>query len=39
MKDGKYLENNYIVFFIGFVLVDDLEIVVYVVVDNLKGVI
>ena len=38
MKDGKYLENNYIVSFIGFAPADDPEIVVYVAVDNPKGV-
>lgn len=37
MKDGKYLENNYIVSFIGFAPADDPEIVVYVAVDNPKG--
>ncbi len=38
-KDGRYLENNYIVSFIGFAPSDDPEIVVYVAVDNPKGVI
>ena len=38
VKDGKYLENNYIVSFIGFAPADDPEIVVYVAVDNPKGV-
>ena len=37
MKDGKYLENNYIVSFIGFAPADDPEIVVYVAVDNQRG--
>lgn len=35
-KDGKYLENNHIVSFIGFAPADDPEIVVYVAVDNPK---
>ncbi len=36
-KDGRYLENNHIVSFIGFAPADDPEIVVYVGVDNPKG--
>lgn len=36
-KDGKYLENNHIVSFIGFAPADDPELVVYVAVDNPKG--
>jgi stage V sporulation protein D (sporulation-specific penicillin-binding protein) len=36
-KNGKYLENNYIVSFIGFAPADDPQIVVYVAVDNPKG--
>ena len=39
MKDGKYLENNYIVSFIGVAPADDPQIVVYVAVDNPKGII
>ncbi|MGJ9381313.1 stage V sporulation protein D [Salipaludibacillus sp. CF4.18] len=35
-KDGKYLENNHIVSFIGFAPADDPEIVVYVAIDNPK---
>ncbi|WP_059104704.1 stage V sporulation protein D [Shouchella shacheensis] len=35
-KDGKYLENNHIVSFIGMAPADDPEIVVYVAVDNPK---
>ncbi|UII57314.1 stage V sporulation protein D [Cytobacillus spongiae] len=37
VKDGKYMENNYIVSFIGFAPADDPELVVYVAVDNPKG--
>lgn len=33
-KDGRYLENNHIVSFIGFAPADDPQIVVYVAVDN-----
>lgn len=36
-KDGKYLENNHVVSFIGFAPADDPEIVVYTAVDNPKG--
>ncbi|WP_313798767.1 stage V sporulation protein D [Cytobacillus sp.] len=36
-KDGRYLENNHIVSFIGFAPADDPELVVYVAVDNPKG--
>ncbi|MFC2950200.1 stage V sporulation protein D [Virgibacillus sediminis] len=34
--DGRYMENNYIVSFIGFAPADDPEIVVYLAVDNPK---
>ncbi|MER2058831.1 MAG: stage V sporulation protein D [Niallia sp.] len=34
---GRYLENNYILSFIGFAPADDPELVVYVAVDNPKG--
>lgn len=37
VKDGRYMENNYIVSFIGFAPADDPQIVVYVAVDNPKG--
>lgn len=37
VKDGKYLENNHIVSFIGFAPADDPSLVVYVAVDNPKG--
>ncbi|MFA1818663.1 stage V sporulation protein D [Virgibacillus oceani] len=36
-KDGRYMENNYILSFIGFAPADDPEIVVYVAVDNPKN--
>ena len=38
VKDGKYLDGNYILSFIGFMPADDPEIIVYVAVDNPKGV-
>lgn len=37
VKDGRYMENNHIVSFIGFAPADKPEIVVYVGVDNPKG--
>ncbi|WP_042456172.1 stage V sporulation protein D [Neobacillus dielmonensis] len=37
-QGGRYLENNYIVSFIGFAPADDPQLVVYVAVDNPKGV-
>lgn len=37
-QGGRYLENNYIVSFMGFAPADDPQIVVYVAVDNPKGV-
>ncbi|MDQ0217177.1 stage V sporulation protein D [Peribacillus cavernae] len=37
-QGGRYLENNHIVSFIGFAPADKPEIVVYVAVDNPKGV-
>ena len=37
LKDGRYLENNHIVSFIGFAPADDPQIVIYVAVDNPKG--
>lgn len=36
-KDGRYLENNHIVSFIGFAPADDPQLVVYAAVDNPKG--
>ena len=38
VKDGKYMVGNYIVSFIGFMPADDPKYVVYVAVDNPKGV-
>ncbi|WP_416151046.1 stage V sporulation protein D [Salipaludibacillus sp. HK11] len=35
-KDGRYLENNHIVSFIGFAPADDPQIVVYLAIDNPK---
>jgi stage V sporulation protein D (sporulation-specific penicillin-binding protein) len=35
--DGRYMENNYVVSFIGFAPADDPEMVVYVAVDNPKN--
>ncbi|WP_456275588.1 stage V sporulation protein D [Bacillus sp. AK128] len=37
VKDGRYMENNHIVSFIGFAPADDPQIVIYVAVDNPKG--
>lgn len=36
-KDGRYLENNHIVSFIGFAPADDPQLVIYTAVDNPKG--
>ncbi|MFD1705794.1 stage V sporulation protein D [Siminovitchia sediminis] len=36
-KDGRYLENNHIVSFIGFAPADDPQMVIYIAVDNPKG--
>lgn len=38
VQDGKYLTGNYIVSFVGFAPANDPEIVIYVSVDNPKGV-
>lgn len=38
VKDGRYMVGNYIVSFIGFLPADDPEIVVYIALDNAKGV-
>ena len=38
VENGKYLVNNYILSFIGFLPADDPKIVVYVAIDNPKGV-
>lgn len=34
--DGRYMQNNYVVSFIGFAPADDPEIVVYIAIDNPK---
>jgi len=38
VKDGKYMVGNYITSFIGFMPADDPEIVLYIAIDNAKGV-
>ena len=38
VQDGRYMVGNYIVSFIGFLPADDPEVIVYVAVDNAKGV-
>lgn len=38
VKDGKYMVGNYIVSFIGFLPADDPQVIVYIAVDNAKGV-
>lgn len=38
VSDGKYMVGNYIVSFIGFMPADNPEIVVYVAIDNPKGI-
>lgn len=38
VKDGVYLSGNYITSFIGFLPADDPEIIVYIAVDNAKGI-
>ena len=38
VKDGHYMVGNYITSFIGFLPADDPKIIVYVAVDNAKGV-
>ncbi|HLS07005.1 MAG TPA: stage V sporulation protein D [Bacillota bacterium] len=35
-EDGRYMQNNYVLSFIGFAPADDPEIVVYVAIDNPK---
>ena len=39
VKDGAYMSGNYIVSFIGFLPADDPKVVVYVAIDNPKGVV
>ena len=38
VKDGKYMGGNYTVSFMGFMPANDPEIVVYIAIDNAKGV-
>ena len=38
VEDGHYLTGNYITSFIGFMPADDPEIVIYIAVDNAKGI-
>lgn len=38
VKDGRYMVGNYIVSFIGFLPANDPKVVVYVAIDNAKGV-
>ena len=38
VKDGRYMVGNYIVSFIGFLPADDPEVIVYIALDNAKGV-
>ena len=38
VQDGHYMTGNYITSFIGFMPADDPEIVIYVAVDNAKGI-
>ena len=38
VKDGKYMVGNYILSFIGFLPADNPEVVVYIAIDNPKGV-
>lgn len=38
VKDGKYMTGNYITSFIGFTPADNPEVIVYIAIDNAKGV-
>ena len=38
VKDGRYMVGNYIVSFIGFLPANDPEVIVYVAIDNAKGI-
>lgn len=38
VKDGRYMVGNYITSFIGFLPADDPQVVVYVAIDNAKGI-
>lgn len=39
VKDGRYMDGNYILSFIGFMPANDPEVVVYVAIDNPKGIV
>lgn len=39
VKNGAYMDNNYILSFIGFMPANDPEVIVYVAIDNPKGVV
>ncbi len=38
VKDGRYMVGNYIVSFMGFMPADDPQVVVYIAIDNAKGI-
>ena len=38
VKDGRYMVGNYITSFIGFMPADDPEVVIYIAIDNAKGI-
>ena len=38
VKDGRYMVGNYITSFIGFLPADDPQVIVYIAVDNAKGI-
>jgi len=38
VKDGKYMVGNYIVSFVGFMPANNPEIIVYIAIDNAKGI-
>ena len=38
VKDGRYMDGNYILSFIGFMPANDPEVVVYIAIDNAKGI-
>ena len=38
VKDGKYMVGNYIVSFMGFLPADNPQVVVYIAIDNAKGI-
>ena len=38
VKDGRYLSGNYITSFIGFMPADNPQIVIYIAIDNAKGI-